>query len=185
MDLQSRVDELKRLGFDILEQTDDRVDAIRCKWHLDLVLTQVTALVRVRKADSVDNDLLLADRRELTELLKTADPSSLPRGFQKGTVVVSAYLCDTSTEAARATAEHAPIMQFATFHIAGIRDGDGIHTYTGTRIWGAIFYPLLKFLTGAMLDPRGEAEPTSVSGMLITVLTLVVMLGSLFLLFTV
>lgn len=168
--LAGAIDALEALGFAVVQDGPGYVDLLRCRWHLDLVFTQVTAVVRVRHMERVDASIMESDRQDLIEVRKRKDPSMLPRGFQKGALTVATYIADSATPDAIEFAEQAPKAQFAATHISGIKHGEQITSYTGTRIWGAMYYGLLKFLVRTALDPKGEPESISKVGAVMSVM---------------
>jgi hypothetical protein len=173
MSLDAQSKELEQLGFRIVDRGEDSLVATAKKFHWDCMLTSMSYVVFVRKVAELTPATIEGDREGLQERASKLDPSLLPRGFQKGTSVVVAYLADRVTPEARAICETKPKVRFAYFYLPAARDGATgvLHFLRDTPMWGAIYFSKLRFLIQRMLAPGdgGGGWPLSVGGAVLTI----------------
>ncbi|MEZ4449796.1 MAG: hypothetical protein R3B09_09960 [Nannocystaceae bacterium] len=178
MSLKDRRQELERLGFRIVDETDDTLVGVQRRFHWDCALTKLTYVLFVREVDQLTESILEADRESLSARARDLDPSILPRGFQKGTAVVTAYLARSVTPGARELCDRKPRVRFAFFYMPAVLDTSaGVATYLrSTPMWGALYYSKLRFLIGSVLEPTkaGGGWPISIGGALMTIFLLLV-----------
>src|SRR5262245_31980079 len=130
MSIEAQRQELQRLGFKIIEDSGDRLVATTKRFHWDCVCTRLSYVVVVREVPELTPESIAADRTRLEEEARQLDPSSLPRGLQKGTAVVAAYVADRVTPAARDLCAQSPKTRFAYFYIPAVLDrGAGVAHY--------------------------------------------------------
>jgi len=157
--LSSRAAELEAMGFDIVEQNEHYVDAVRSKWMWECLVTKMTTLIRVRRVGTVTRKLMLEDQKYMAKNAGSLDPSMLPGGFQKGRSVVFVYLADDAAPEALAMAAKPPAMDFAAFNMFAVLQASGEQTwYSGTRLWGAVYYSKFQHFMRNLLEP-GRHEP--------------------------
>jgi hypothetical protein len=164
-------DELERIGFRIVSSSDESVVAVRQKWHWDAVITKMTYVVFVQAVGKLEESDL--DPDEFQRRGKDIDPSVLPRGFQKGTVVMPVFLARDVADGVLERVRSTPPMRFAFFFFPVIRDessGEGAYCEK-TPLWGGLYYAKFRWLASRILHPgqRG-GEPLSVAGLILTVL---------------
>jgi hypothetical protein len=180
MTLAQRRAELERLGFQIVEETQETLVATTRRFHFDCMFTSVSYVVFVRHVPELTAELIEQDRLELQQRASSLDPSRLPRGFQKGTAVLTAYLADRVTPEARALCETKPKVRFAYFYLPAVLDrSTGLaHYLRTTPIWGALFFSKFRFLHESLLadTPTGGSWPVSGFGIFLTAFVIVVLL---------
>lgn len=182
MSLSDRRSELERLGFRILEEAPGRLVAAQKRFHWDCALTRLTYVVYVREVDELSEAVIEADRQALSDRARDLDPSILPRGFQKGTAVITAYLARRVTPGARALCEEKPKIRFAFFYMPAVLDASaGVASYLrSTPMWGALYFSKLRFVVDHVLQPgRGGGWPISIGGAVLTLFLVAVILGNL------
>lgn len=182
MSLADRRQELERIGFRIVEEAPQRLVAVQKRFHWDCALTRLTYVVFVREVDELTEATIEADRASLTDRARELDPSLLPRGFQKGTAVITAYVARRVTPGARALCEQKPKIRFAFFYMPAVLDtGAGVASYLrSTPMWGALYYAKLRFVLERVLQPgRGGGWPISIGGALLTLFLVAAILGNL------
>lgn len=180
LDLQARKVELLRLGFRMLAEDTTSFVAVRSKWYWECMVTKMTTIVVVRRVASVTADDIGADAKWILANADKLDPSGLPTGFQKGRIYLAVYLADHVDESAWARAAKKPWADFGTFFVPAVRDASRSAYFSGTRIWGAVFYPIFRFLLGRLVEPwqpAPEKEPLSVPGLVSTLLVLFLLIG--------
>jgi hypothetical protein len=186
MSLEQQKTELEGQGFKIVEESPETLVAVRQRWHWDCVFSKLTAVVFVRRVGTLTTTQLETDRAELEARAKNLDPSILPRGFQKGTAVLTAYIADQIEEGARALCEQKPRVRFAWFYLPGVLNlaTGQAHFLRTTPLWGAIFFGKFRYILGRLLEPKSVIgrEPLSVFGTILTVLIVVMLVASLALL---
>ena len=170
MPLEAPRQTLQELGFTIVEDRPEGLVAIARRFHWDCMLTKVTYVVFVREVDTLDVPTIEHDREALALRAQTHDPSLLPRGLQKGTAVLTAYLARHVTPEARALCEAGPKVRFAFFYIPAVLDSaTGLaHFLRTTPMWGAIYFSKFRFVLGRLLEPArtpGTAWPISAFGL--------------------
>lgn len=187
MSLDPQRQELERLGFGIAAAEDDTLVAVRRKWHLDCILTRITYVVFVRYVDHLTAAVIEQDRITLEQRARTLDTSLLPRGFQKGVAVLTAYVAGQVDEDARRLCETKPKTRFAFFYLPGVLDATTgyVHYLTGTPAWGALYFSKFRFLMRRMLQPGAGAAhwPVSVGGSLLGALIAVILIFNMMILF--
>lgn len=161
-------DELRRMGFAIKDVAEDSLVATRQKWHWDCLATKLTYVVFVRRVATVNALLIESDRRDLEQRASQLDPSRLPRGFQKGVAVLTAYLADEALPDARELCDEKPKVKFAFFYVPGVRDlaEHDAHFVRSTPAWGALYYGKFRWILGRILEPESTrpSETLSVGG---------------------
>src|SRR5262249_18392969 len=145
---------------------------IRQTWHLDCLFTKLTYVVAVRYVERLTAAQIEEDRLGLSDRARRLDPSKLPRGFQKGVAVLTAYVADAvDPEAMRACAEK-PKVRFAFFYLPGVLDrATGVATFLRrTPAWGGIYFAKFRHLLGRLLEPAATAltAPISVFGIVLS-----------------
>lgn len=170
MSLEPQRQELQRLGFTIVPAEDGIVIGVRRKWHLDCILTRISYVVFVRHVEHLTAEVIERDRIELEHRARGLDTSILPRGFQKGVAVVTAYVAGQVDEGARRLCEQKPKTRFAYFYLPGVVDAatGQVHYLRRTPVWGALFFSKFRFLMRRMLQPGAGSGhwPVSVVGSL-------------------
>lgn len=172
MSLEAPRQTLQELGFTIAEDRPEGLVAIARRFHWECMLTKVTYVVFVREVDTLDVATLERDREALALRAQSLDPSLLPRGFQKGTAVLTAYLARHVTPEAAAFCEAKPRVRFAFFYVPAVLDGaTGLaHFLRTTPMWGGIYFSKFRFLLGRLLEPArtpAGAWPISIAGLAI------------------
>ena len=171
--------ELERLGFNIVAADAREVIGIRQRWHLDCLFTKLTYVVAVRRVERLSAAQIEEDRLGLSERARRLDPSRLPRGFQKGVAVLTAYVADVVEPDARELCARKPKVRFAFFYLPGVLEpATGIATFLRqTPAWGGIYFAKFRHLLGRLLEPArtAAAAPISVFGIVLSV----IILGSL------
>lgn len=171
LDLNDRRRELERLGFRVVSEDAGALVATRKKWHWECFVTQLTIVALVRRVASVTAADMDADEQWLHDNAARLDPSTLPRGFQKGRAFLSVYLADRVDTTAVERARRKPALKFATFYLPAVVDATGSSAwYDATPIFGAVYYPIFQFLLRRLLSPTGAPpkEPPSKVGILMT-----------------
>lgn len=151
--LAARVDTLRRLGFRVLEEKPDVVDAVRSRWHLKLMVTRITVVVRLRQVRELTEQRVEQDRADVRELRRQRDPALLPLGFQHAAVILLVYVCDEASSEAVALAGQRG-GGLATFERVAVVLPDAVHAYTGLDA-GLIYLPLINGLVRTVADPDG------------------------------
>jgi hypothetical protein len=171
LDAQSRG--LEQLGFKIVDRGEDSLVATAKKFHWDCLLTSMSYVVFVRKVAELTPAMIEGDREGLQQRAGQIGPSLLPRGLQKGTSVIVAYLADRVTPEARTVCESKPKVRFAYFYLPAARDGASglLHFLRETPMWGALYFSKLRFLIQSVLVPGegGGGWPVSIGGILLTI----------------
>jgi len=168
LELTSRATELEAMGFEIIEQDEHHVDAVRSKWMWECLATKMTTIVRVRRVGVVTRKLMLEDQKYMARNAGDLDPSMLPVGIQKSRSMVFLYLADEAAPEALEMARKPPAMDFASFNMFAVLEASGQQTrYSGTRLWGAAYYPKFQHFVRNLLEPGRHApgDPLSWSGM--------------------
>jgi hypothetical protein len=181
LDLGARKAELLRLGFRVIAEDATSFVAVRSKWYWECMFTKMTTLVVVRRVAAVSAEDIGADAKWILTNADKLDPSALPTGFQKGRIYLAVYLADRVDETAWARAAKKPWADFGTFFVPAVRDASRAVYFSGTRIWGAVYYPIFQFLLGRLVEPwrpAPEKEPLSVSGLIMTLLVLFMLIGA-------
>jgi hypothetical protein len=173
MSLDAQRRGLEGLGFKIVEGGEDSIVATARKFHWDCMLTSMSYVVFVRRVAELTPAMIDGDREGLQQRAGQIDPSLLPRGLQKGTSVIVAYLADRVTPEARAVCESKPKVRFAYFYLPAARDGASgiLHFLRETPMWGAIYFSKLRFLIQSVLAPGegGGGWPVSIGGLVLTI----------------
>ena len=176
MSIEAQRKELEGLGFRIVEETPDSVVGVVKRFHWECVFTAVTYVVFVRQVAELTAALIESDRAELQSRATRLDASALPRGLQKGTAVITAYLADHVTAEARALCETKPKMRFAFFYVPAVLDrSSGVsHFLRSTPAWGALYFSKFRFVIERVLRPGagGASWPLSIGGAILTLLVL-------------
>jgi hypothetical protein len=179
MSLDAQRSELEQLGFRIVEQSGGSLIAIIKKFHWDCVLTRLSYVVFVRELAELTPAVIEADRQDLEQRTRQLDPSILPRGLQKGTAVIVAYLAERVSPEARELCESNPKVRFAYFYLPAARDGATglVHYLKTTPAWGAIYFSKLRFVIQKVLTPGqgGSTWPVSIGGAVLTLIITVVL----------
>jgi hypothetical protein len=187
MSLQPQRQELERLGFSIVAAEEGTLIGVCRKWHLDCILTRITYVVFVRYVEQLTATVIERDRVELEQRARTLDTSLLPRGFQKGVAVLTAYVAGQVDDDARALVEQKPKSRFAFFYLPGVIDASTgqVHLLRGTPMWGALYFAKFRFLMRRMLQPgAGSAHwPVSVGGSLMGALIVAIIIFNLTIIF--
>jgi hypothetical protein len=183
MPLDAQRKDLETLGFRIVSEREDELVAVRPKWHWDCLFTKLTYVVFVRRTPNLTVADIEADRTRLQDQAKQIDPSALPRGFQKGVVVLTCYLADHVDPAARELCEQSPKVRFAFFYLPAVLDQSSgrAHYIRSTPMWGALFYGKFRHIIGRLLEPARTSggEPVSVAGVVFTCVLGLLILASL------
>ncbi len=180
LDLGARRAELQRLGFRILAEDPTSLVAVRSKWHWECMFTKMTTFAVVRRVTHVTAEDIGADAKWIMTNADKLDPSGLPVGLHKGRIYVAVYLTDHADESAWTRAEKKPWSDFGTFFVPAVRDAGRTAFYSGTRIWGAVYYPIFQFIVRRLLEPWQPApdkEPKSTPGVVMTALVLFLLLS--------
>jgi hypothetical protein len=187
MMLATKRAELERLGFQIVEETPETLVATTKRFHLDCMFTAVSYVVFVRHVPELTPERIEQDRLELQQRASSIDPSRLPRGLQKGTAVLTAYLADRVTPEARELCERRPAVRFAYFYIPAVLDrSTGLaHYLRTTPLWGGIYFSKFRFLLANLLESSTPATtwPVSVAGALLTLFVVLVVVLNVALVF--
>lgn len=175
MSLETQRQELTRLGFKIVEQKDDSLVATTRRFHWECVFTSVSYVVFVKRVAELTPVVIEEDRAALQERAKALDPSVLPRGFQKGVAVITAYVADRVTPEARAICEQKPKVRFAFFYLPAVLDQatGSAHYLRSTPLWGAMYFSKFRFLIERTFAPPGAVGaswPLSVGSAILTLL---------------
>ncbi|MEZ4251817.1 MAG: hypothetical protein R3B99_26705 [Polyangiales bacterium] len=180
LDLAARKTELQRMGFRLLAEDATSFVAVRSKWYWECMFTKMTTLVVVRRVANVTAEDIGNDAKWILTNADKMDPSGLPTGFQKGRIYLTVYLADRVDDSAWARAAKKPWADLGTFFVPAVRDANRSEFFRGTRIWGAVYYPIFQFLLGRLVEPWQPApdkEPLSTSGMVMTLLVLFMLIG--------
>ena len=113
---------LEHQGVRVVGDDGEELIAVHSKWHWEVFLTKMTWIVAVTRVGQLTTERIRADRDGLTQKARDLDPSALPRGFQKGMVVLSLYVADSVDDDAAAMLRRKPEMRFAWFHVPGALD---------------------------------------------------------------
>jgi hypothetical protein len=187
MHLEAQRNELAQLGFRIVAETPDRIVATAKRFHWECMFTRISYVVFVRRVEELTVQMIEADRAELQQTAKGIDPSTLPRGLQKGTAVITAYVADRVTPDAQRMLENKPKMRFAFFYIPAALDQSTrlSHFIRGTPAWGAIYYSKFRYVISRLLTPQASkpAWPVSAGGATLTILMIVLMIASFSIIF--
>ncbi len=166
------------MGFKIVRETGDTLIGTRTKFYWDAILTKVTYVCFVRRVAKLDAATIEMDRNVLENEAKTLDPSALPRGFQKGVAVITAYLADEASVDAMAICDDKPKVRFAFFYVPGVRNlgTKTAHFVRGTPAWGALYYGKFRWILGRLLEPESAPakEPLSKGGAIMGLVFLLV-----------
>lgn len=178
---------LEELGFDILIHEGDELIGVAQRWHPDCVMTKLTYVVFVREVPQLTGAMIEQDRAALEERARGLDPSRLPKGFQKGVAVLSAYVAGRVDDDARRLCTSKPKTRFAFFFLSGALDrstGEA-HFLRETPMWGALFFSKFRFILDRVLTPSATAGswPVSAGGAVLGVLMLLLFVASFALIF--
>src|SRR5262249_52798297 len=128
--LEAQRQELERLGFNIVAADGREVIGIRQTWHLACLFTKLTYVVALRHVERLTVAAIEEDRLGLSERARRLDPSKLPRGFQKGVAVLTAYVADAVDLDAQRVCAEKPKVRFAFFYLPGVLDQSrGVATF--------------------------------------------------------
>ncbi|MFO1518708.1 MAG: hypothetical protein U1F57_03440 [bacterium] len=168
MALETQRVELEKLGFKIVQQTEDSLAATRKKWHWDCLFTRISYVVFVYRVSRLTAERVESDRIRLVEEGKKLDTSFLPRGFQKGVAVLVLYVADEIDEAARVLIETKPKVRFAFFYLPSAFDQKRQTAVylKDNPIWGWLYYPKFRGTSLRLLSPiqHPGGEPVSLVG---------------------
>ncbi len=162
---------LQSIGFHIVETTPHSLVGVQKRFHWDVALTKLTYVVFVREVEEVTAAMIAADRAALSQRASELDPSILPRGLQKGTAVITAYLAGRVTPDAQALCERSPEIRFAFFYLPAVLDrSTNVATYLrSTPMWGGLYFSKLRWLADFALHPKpASAWPVSAVGAAVT-----------------
>jgi len=187
MALETQLTELDRLGFKIVMRCGDRVIGVRQKWHWDCIATKLTYIVFIRAVDELTRADIDMDREDLLSRARELDPSILPRGFQKGTAVIVAYIATKVHADAREQCTTKQKRRFAFFYFPAAREAFSDTTFylKETPLWGAVYFGKFRYLAQRLLDPQRapKQEPISKLGAALSVFLLlwfaIILLGIL------
>jgi hypothetical protein len=189
MYLEAQRNELTQLGFRIVAEQPDRIVATTKRFHWECMFTRVSYVVFVRRVEELTAQIIEADRNELQQTAKSIDPSTLPRGLQKGTAVITAYVADRVSPDAQQLLDSKPKMRFAFFYIPSAVDQSTrlSHYFRSTPAWGAIYYSKFRYLISRLLTPQGTKPswPVSTGGAMLTIFFIVMMVACFSLMFSV
>ena len=175
-------DELLRLGYSIVSESDHEVVGVRNVWHWDVIATNMTYVVYLRATGPLSRANIESEYRRMIEQARQLDPSRIPRGLQHGRTIVPVYMADSVDQDAVLLLESASPMRFAeqVFPMAFDRSARRAYYLRSTRIWGAAYVPKLRFLAQRLLEPASapEKEPVSGCGVVITAMMVLVLLFS-------
>ena len=173
MTLETQLTELDRLGFKIVSRRDKQAIAVRQKWHWDCMATRLTYIVFIRAVDELTRLEIDTDREELLSKASELDPSILPRGFQKGTAVIAAYVAAKVRPDAREQCTAKQRWRFAFFYFPAACEESSDTTFylKETPLWGALYFGKFRYLAQRLLDPHRapKREPISTLGVVFTV----------------
>jgi hypothetical protein len=94
--------ELAKLGLEVVWRDDDAKIAVRREWHWDCIYTRLMYVVSVVRVDVLSAERIEADRVWLASHVKELERGGLPRGMQKGVAVLPVYLAGRVEDDARA-----------------------------------------------------------------------------------
>ncbi|MEO0946964.1 MAG: hypothetical protein AAFY11_02230 [Cyanobacteria bacterium J06641_5] len=176
MALETQLTELDRLGFKIVSRSDNRVIGVRQKWHWDCIATKLTYIIFVRAIDELTRADIDMDRADLLSRAHELDPSILPRGFQKGTAIIAAYVATKVRADAREQCTTKQKRRFAFFYFPTAREASSDTTFylKETPLWGAIYFGKFRYLAQCLLDPHRapKQEPISKLGATLSIFLL-------------
>ena len=162
-------DELTRLGFEILSESDLQIVAVRQKWYWDVLGTKLTQVVFVWSVATLSGTELGTDLGRLRDYAATLDPSRLPRGLQKGLAVIPVYLADTIEADAQQSLQSKPSVGFAVMCFPAARDMSTGASFIphGTAMVGRAYMPKLRFVARRLVDPEHAPGREPVSALMI------------------
>jgi len=180
--LDQQRDELLRLGYSIVSESEHEIVGVRSVWHWDVIATNMTYVVFLRATGPLSRANVESEYDRMIKQARELDPSRIPRGFQHGRTIVPVYIADHVEPDAIALIEGPAPMHFAVqlFPMALDRSTGQAHYLRSTRMWGAAYLPKFRFLAMRLLEPESapDREPVSGCGILVTVLTVLLLLFS-------
>ncbi len=157
LSLAPRLEELRRLGFELARDRDDEVVAVRCKWHWDMAM-RLTTVVRLRRVEHLSKLDLAGQQQTLERVAEEVDPSVLPRGFQQGRQLIDIWVCDSAEEGAvRYCQDTVGKGMGLAWHPVCVTPEAS--TYAPMPIWGLALYAKNEHImqrVGAMDGPADE-----------------------------
>jgi len=152
----------------------DGVLGVRSKFYWDCVFTKMTTLAAVRRVDRIDVDGFEALKQALSDEVSNADPSALPRGFQKGSAVVAVVIADDIDPALKAQVGSSRTKgEFAKMFFPVLVDAHtGEATYfKKTPLIGGVYYAKFRWLAERLSNPGTSTakEPLSWMGAFLSI----------------
>ncbi len=153
---------LEAIGCNVVLEEEGRWVGVRSPFYWDVGFTKMTQVIMVREVEHLSSADLDVDLTWLQDNASSLDPSSLPRGFQKGIGVMAFYHAKTADPDAVARLSSKQKMAFASFfYPAGVVGGE-LKMLTSTPMWGAAYFGKFRWLAKKVLTGQGpEKEPIS------------------------
>ncbi len=173
---------LEKLGYTLAAQSEKDTVAIRRKWYWECLLTNLTFILYVREVDTLTAAMIEADTNRMIAQAPQWDPSSLPRGFQKGRAVIAVYLAGQVAPDAVQLCNKSQKPRFASFFFPAALDRSTNRPYYlhTTPLWGGVYYGKFRYAVQRLIDPANapEKEPLSIYGLVVEGLMALILLCS-------
>lgn len=156
------VESLEAIGCKVVLQEPGRWVGVRSPFYWDVAFTKMTQVILVREIAHLRSADLDEDLVWLKNNADSLDPSSLPRGFQKGIGVMAFYHSETAEEAAVTRLTGKQKMAFASFFYPAAVVGGELKMLTSTPMWGAAYFGKFRWLAKKVLTGQGpDKDPIS------------------------
>lgn len=183
MALDEQVEELQRLGFEIVSRSGDEVVARRGKWYWDCAFTHLTLVVFLKATGLLRAVDISSEEEALVARAQELDPRSAFTNLQHGRGVLQVYVADRVEPDAQGYCEATSAMRASvtTFPAALDRSTGRAYFRRAGRIWGALYMVKLRFLAARLLEPATAPAraPLSAGGVALTALLVGMLLSPL------
>ena len=168
MFLDSARAELVRMGYSVVQESENEVVGVRSKWAWDAAATKISNIVFLRATGPLSAEHIAGETARMFQEAGELDPSALPRGFQKARNVIAFYSADRVDSDAQVFCGQNQPMRFAAqyFPVALDRSTGQTYYFQGTPLWGAVYFSKFRHLAGRLAGIPGtpEEEPVSALG---------------------
>lgn len=135
------------------------VKKFRWRW----LATQLNTFVIIGEVDGTIQPLMMRNFSKACYQYAIANNRGWPRGIQSGIGSVAILIGDEITQEAAAYCMASPEMHFSAFEIpvAYLKKYKQPVKYTGTQVWGGIYFPYFSALISELVEKLVQYQPSS------------------------